>query len=65
MNEQKVFLKGEIITLEDLIGIRNGYIYLYEETKNDEAKHQYLCAVGTVEQIIKYLKRGKTPLREI
>lgn len=65
MTEQKVFLKGEVITLDDLKGIQNGYAYLYDESNDQEAKQQYICAIGTVQQIIDYLKRGKTPAREI
>ena len=65
MDEQKVFLKGEVITEKDLIAIRNGYIYLHESTNNEEAKYQFIIAAGVCEQILDYLKRGKIPLKEI
>lgn len=54
-----LFEENQVLTRKDLLGIRNGYIYLYEFYHDDPEAHQWLTAAGTVEQIIDYLDRGK------
>jgi len=64
MSDQQVFLKNEVLTIEDLIAIRNGYAYSYSMEPNMDERYKFLVAMGTMDSIIYYLQTGKQSARE-
>lgn len=62
MNQQKVFMRGEVLTRDDLIAIHDGYMYLSSNTTDNEESYKFLVAAGAVESMIQFLDRGKVDI---
>jgi hypothetical protein len=61
-----VYEGDQVITMYDLIAIRNGYVYQYQESKWYQVvrKFKFRAGVGVINEILHWLSHGKPHAKE-
>jgi len=61
IDPRPVFEYDQVLTVYDLLGVRNGYIYQYQHTPwyRFQTRFKFLAGVGACNEMIHWLAHGK------